>query len=488
MISWMQKHRKYLVITIWISTIAFVGAGFVGWGMYNYNLDRASAVAKVGDEKITIKEFQNAYRNLYRYYNETLFKGKLTKEKAKELKLENIALNQLIREALLINYAHDLGMDVLKDEIEKKLITIKTFQKDGVFDKNRYYSVLKQLRIEPKDFEESLKKEILLEKVKKLFSLKAADVEKEAFASAVFMADNVEIKEVFAKDINITIDENETKSFWQKNKNRYMLTTTYEVEGIKVGLENIKIDEKEIEEFYKNEKFRYKDENGKILPLDKAKDKVIKDLKFKKAKKIALRKYLLLKKGKIKPEIKMTLSEGKDNFPFDKLKRAKKGEVLKPVKQKDGFLVIKLDIINLPKPMKYEDAKKFVKQDLLEYKKLTLLEEKAKKMVKSFKGKEIGFITRDDYKKVSQIANLQENQAIELLNAIFSSDKKESYYLFKDKAILYRIKNQKLVDEKKLKENKDLIIKNVESLKESVAENKLISRLAKKYEIIRYKQ
>ncbi|NPA82283.1 MAG: peptidylprolyl isomerase [Epsilonproteobacteria bacterium] len=486
MISWMQKHRKYLVITIWISTIAFVGAGFVGWGMYDFNLDRASSVAKVGDEKITVKEFQNAYSNLYRYYNENVFKGTLTKEKAKELKLEDLTLNQLIRDALLTNYAHELGMEVLNKELEEKLTQMKIFQTNGVFDKNKYYSILKQLRREPKEFEESLKKEILLDKLKDLLSLKAAKVEEEAFASALFMADRLEITTIYAKDINVSIDENETKSFWEKNKNKYMITTTYDVEAIKVDIKDINVTDKEAEEFYKNEKFRYKDENGKILSFQKAKDRVIKDLKFKKAKKIALKKYLLLKKGKIKAEEKMRLAEGKDNFPFEKLKKAKKGDVLKPIKQKNGFLVIKLDIINLPKPMKYEDAKNFVKQDLLEYKKLTLLEEKAKKMVDNFKGKDIGFVTRDDYKKLES-ENFGENEALEFLNAVFSSTKKASYYLFKDRAVLYKVVDQKLFDKKKLKENKDIIIKNIERLKESVAENALINRLAKKYEIVRYK-
>jgi len=36
MITWMQTHKKWLIITIWIATIAFVGAGFVGWGAYSY--------------------------------------------------------------------------------------------------------------------------------------------------------------------------------------------------------------------------------------------------------------------------------------------------------------------------------------------------------------------------------------------------------------------------------------------------------------------
>ena len=52
MISWMQKHRKYLVITIWISTIAFVGAGFVGWGSFDYG-SMSGDVAKVGKVKVS---------------------------------------------------------------------------------------------------------------------------------------------------------------------------------------------------------------------------------------------------------------------------------------------------------------------------------------------------------------------------------------------------------------------------------------------------
>ena len=59
MITWMQKHKKYLVVTIWVSTIAFVGAGFVGWGAYDMNTNRAKSVAKVGNRNISIGEFQH---------------------------------------------------------------------------------------------------------------------------------------------------------------------------------------------------------------------------------------------------------------------------------------------------------------------------------------------------------------------------------------------------------------------------------------------
>ncbi len=488
MISWMQKHRKYLVITIWISTIAFIGAGFVGWGMYDYNLDRASSVAKVGEEKITVKEFQHAYSNLYSYYNQTLFKGTLTKEKAKEMKLEELTLNKLIVEALLINYAKELGLGVLDSEVQERLKSIKAFQKDGVFDIDRYFQVLKSIGQQAADFERGLKKEILLDKLKQIISPKATQVEKEAFASAFFLQDRIELKLLNEKNTPIQLDENETKSYWEKNKDRYLTKTNYVVEAIKVGIEDINATDQEIEEFYKSEKFRYKDEKGKILPLKKVKDRVAKDLKLKKAKKIALKKYLLLKKGKIKTNQKLTLIEGKDNFPFEKLKNAKKGEILKPIKEKNGYLVIKLDIINLPKPMKYEDAKELVKADLTKEKKVELLKQKAAEIIKDFKGKDIGFVGRNDYEKLTDM-NLTKEEAAEFLDKVFSNNIKIGFFVFGEKAILYKITEQKLFDENKLKENEKLLVKNITGIKESTIENSLIRKLQTKYKIEKfYKQ
>ncbi len=485
MISWMQKHRKYLVVTIWISTIAFIGAGFVGWGMYDYNLDRASSIAKVGEEKITVKEFQHAYSNLYNYYNQNLFKGTLTKEKAKEMKLEELTINKLITDALLINYAKDLGIGVLDSEVQERLKNIEAFQKDGVFNIDRYFQVLKSIGQQANDFERGLKKEILLDKLKRIISPKATEVEKEAFASAFFLQDKLEVQLLDETNSTIELDENETKTYWEKNKNRYLTKTNYVVNAIRVGVEDINVTDKEIEEFYKSEKFRYKDKKGKILPFEKAKERVEKDLKLKKAKKIALKKYLLLKKGKIEADEKITLIEGKDNFPFEKLKNAKKGDILKPIKEKNGYLVIKLGIINLPEPMKYEEAKDLVKKDLIKEKKVELLKKKASLAVKNFKGKDIGFVGKTDYKKLESLG-LTPEEAADFLNRVFSTNFSIGFYVFGEKAVLYKIVEQKLFDENKLKENEKLLVKNINGIKESIIENSLIRKLQQKYKIERF--
>ena len=122
----MQKHKKYLVITIWVSTIAFVGAGFVGWGSYDFS-STSNAVAVVGENKVSINEMQREYSRLYGIYNQ-LVGGTLDEEQAKKMGIEEQALNNLIVKALMLNYAYDLGLRASKEEIIQEITSTEAFQ------------------------------------------------------------------------------------------------------------------------------------------------------------------------------------------------------------------------------------------------------------------------------------------------------------------------------------------------------------------------
>ncbi len=178
MITWMQRHKKYLVVTIWVSVIAFVGAGFVGWGAYDFNSDRASAIAKVGERKITVQEYQLAYANYYNFYNNMLGGG-LTQEKADQMGLEKMVIESVINETLILAYADEIGLLATDAEVKNALATDTAFQKDGVFDKDTYYRVIKQSQIKAKDYETGLKKQILLSKVQSILKLQPTEAEKE---------------------------------------------------------------------------------------------------------------------------------------------------------------------------------------------------------------------------------------------------------------------------------------------------------------------
>ena len=108
MITWMQRHKRWLVITIWISTIAFVGAGFVGWGSYDYGKSSGN-IGVVGDKEIQVSDLQSEYNALYSQYQNALGET-FNQEMAKQFKLEEMAYNAVVQKFLLINYANDLGL------------------------------------------------------------------------------------------------------------------------------------------------------------------------------------------------------------------------------------------------------------------------------------------------------------------------------------------------------------------------------------------
>lgn len=165
MITWMQRHKKYLIITIWISTIAFVGAGFVGWGQYQYG-DKASAVARVGKIDITAGDLQKSYSNLYAQYSQML-QGNFDEEKAKSFGLKSQALQYLTQQALVLNLANAYKLTVSDAELLQDIKSKEYFFKDGVFNKDIYKDVLSKNNITIKEYEEDAKKELLIKKTLK---------------------------------------------------------------------------------------------------------------------------------------------------------------------------------------------------------------------------------------------------------------------------------------------------------------------------------
>jgi peptidyl-prolyl cis-trans isomerase D len=476
----MQKHRKYLVVTIWISTIAFVGAGFVGWGAYSFSADKASTVAKVGDRTISGNELQSSYSNIYNYYNQMLG-GKLTKEKAEQLNLQDVALNQVIQQTLLLNYADDLGITALNSEVVEKINEIDNFKQNGVFDKETYFKALQAINKKPTEFEKSIKKEIIISKLTKSLKMPSTNLELEALGASLYLQDKIKAKLVDVKNSEIDIKDETLKSYWESHKNDFLSEKSYTIESIKVNADSIEVDEKSLEEFYNDNKSVFKGSDDKILSFEDAKEKVKTKLQLKKAKKEALKKYLAFKNGKIKADETRTLTAKDNDISLNKIAASKVGSFIKAIETKDGYMTAKLTAINEPKPLSFEDAKEEAKNALFKSEKQKLLEARAKKESEELKdATALDFLTREDAQKVSM---LSENEAREFLNHLFSKSEKSGYYIFSDKAIVYEIVDQKLSYEDQNETKKANLAKNIQSLKDSTTQNKLIKYLETKYKI-----
>ena len=211
MISWMQKHNKYLVWTIWVATIAFIGAGFVGWGSYNFG-SKAGNVAKVGDIEIKQTKLNMVYSNIYNQYNQAM-QGTLDDKKAQEMGLIKQAFARLATQAKILNFAKDLGIIVSDAEVAQKLQTIRAFQKEGVFMKEIYDGYLKSQRLRANAFEETLREELILEKTFSLLSVDTLPLEEEAISAAMNVSDKLAYKVLTNDDLNFVIDEAKVKAY-----------------------------------------------------------------------------------------------------------------------------------------------------------------------------------------------------------------------------------------------------------------------------------
>lgn len=479
MITWMQRHKRWLVITIWISTIAFVGAGFVGWGNYEYGKS-SGAVAVVGDRKVSVDEYQREYSSLYRQYAR-IYGNQFNQEMAKKIGLPDAAINLAIQKNLILSYADDLGLNVTDEDIAQELVKMPAFIKDGKFDKELYIRVLTQNGTTAVQYEQSLKRDLLLQKVESLFNINPSSNEVTNLSKLLFAQDEVSIKVLDPKDIEIELNDTILKDYWKTNKIKYMSTNIYRLAISKLPLKMISPTQEELEEHYAKFKTDYKKEDGKIKTLEEAKDEIIKVLSLKATKRDALKKYLALKKDEMKFDATTTIFE--NELPFsaeniDEIKNSTAGDVLKPFEEKDGYTIVKLMEKMAPKPLAYSMAKDMVRADYLDIKRTEKINKLAKEAMKNFKGENLGFITRTS---VDKIKGLDTNEAYAFLNKLFMSDKKEGKIEISGKVVLYKITASKLATETTNEEKavKDILLK----LQKEELMTSLIKNLENKYEV-----
>lgn len=482
MITWMQKHKKYLVVTIWVSTIAFVGAGFVGWGAYDFNKSRATSVAKVGDIDITIQKFQSGYSRLYSFYANSLGRD-ISDEEAEQMGLKEATLNSLIQESLLLNYASELGLSANNDEIVAELVATPSFQTNGAFDVKQYESVLKSLRTNPSAYEVELKDKLVLAKLFKAFNLSANELDTELVAANTLLND-----EISAKIITASVpapSEDELKANWKKSKDLYLTSQKYELLGYFIPVSKDTASDEKLKAFYEENRGDYRDGEDKIMSFENAKSAVEADYALKSAKRAALEEYVKIKKDESNATATSisVSSEDSKNLNIDEIKKAKIGEVLKPMEAENGFMVVKVENIIKPQPKSFEEAKEQVKASILVLANKKALEESAKAALSDKKGFNLSAkISKTD----SEILGLSAENSAALINKIFSSSAKDGYIVFSNLAVVYEIKKQNLLDDEKFSTFKTALSSNAAALKNSQLENGLLSSLAKKYKIEKY--
>ena len=480
MISWMQKHNKYLVWTIWVATIAFIGAGFVGWGSYDFGA-KAGNVAKVGNIEISQTKLNTVYSDIYGQYNQQM-QGQLDEKKAKEMGLIQMAFTRINTQAKLLNFAQENGIVVSDEEIAGQLEQIKAFQKDDTFNKEIYQGFLNSRRIKAKVFEEQLREELTITKTLDLLQVEALPLEVESISAAMNVADKLAYKVLSSSDVNITVDDAALKAFWESQKESFMTAKMYELALVWTNSTETEVNDEELKAFYETNSFNYSNAEGKQLSFEDAKERVTNDLKIKKTKKAAQKDYIAFKKGKLESTETLTLGLNDQKLSkeiWDDIQQKNINDILKPKVVADKYASVKILSIKEPQVKSFEEAKTEVTalyEVQAKKKALLTLAESTLETLNESNADVSDFVTlqtRDNLKSL----NLQES--LQFLQKLFTSTKEKGIISILDKVIVYNIIEQKLLP---LDENQTALVKGtVNQVKQNIFESNLIKMLDNKY-------
>lgn len=478
MITWMQKHKKYLILTIWISTIAFIAAGMVGWGAYGFS-SGANALAKVGDIAINAEDFNREYSYIFTQQSEqyrALMGRELDNDEAKKLGLDNVALKRLIDKALLLQFAADVGLRVGEAEVASEIQKIETFHKNGRFDAGLYREILGQNRLKPADFEANVKKDLLLQKILAAFPSIVTPLEGEILNLPSSLEDHLAIQIINEREIPVNLDEREVLSYYEKHKENYKTKKEYRLEIITTPLNGVNPSDEEAQKYYDENRAQY----AEFSDFAAAKGAVAADLQKREAQKAALRAYVDFRDAKISGESRVVAQDSLKSEIARAIEGTKNGEILKPMLDENAFLTIKL-VEKIPQKIReFSEVKDAVKADYYGIAKLEAMKNYAQNRINIFNGKSIGFFSlADALNSQKQVAGLNDAEKQQFLAGVFQSQKRADFVLLGDKVVLWRILEQKL-----LPTTNNVSGNLFNSAKSSFLERTVIEFLAKRYKIV----
>ena len=337
----------------WIILIV-ICVPFALWGIQNYvDTGKEAAVASVGDKDFYQRDVNKAYEQ----YAQN-FQGMTVDEQL----LKRQALDKLIKDEVLLQYAHAEGLVATDSSARDFIKTLPYFQTEGKFDEKRYKSLLGSQKISSAEFVNKIKSALIMEQFQRsiIDSSFATPYAIESFFKIQNQQRDVDYITVGLEKVVAQPSEQEIASYYQQHQDAYKLPEQVSVEYVELSLEDIAkkvvVTDDKLKAYYEEQKEQYSTpERRKISHIlfainaktdDKAAlSKALKaeqDLKTKDFSALATEvsdDKLSAKKG---GDLGLFITGSMEKSFEEAASALKAGEVSKPVKSSFGYHLIKV--------------------------------------------------------------------------------------------------------------------------------------------------
>jgi len=286
----MRKNVKSLAPTLWLVIAAFIIAIFAVWGGAGRlgESRTENTIAYIGKERISVDLF---YTNLRQRLESMKREFKqLDRKLIQQLGIPQQVLEQLIQQTLLLQVATDLGLDASNKEIIEKIKSYPVFQREGKFvGFEEYKRILEWNRISLSEFEESLRNEVVLDKVVQFVTAGIPITVEEIFANYKKENQSAKLEYVIFEKEKIELESepppSEIQQHFEENKEKYKIPERREGVYIFFRTEDLKTEieltDSDLEKYYQDNLSQFEEpEQVKVsrifIPYDSREKEMVK--------------------------------------------------------------------------------------------------------------------------------------------------------------------------------------------------------------------
>ena len=273
MLDRMRRHKAWLKWSLALAGFALLVLGFP---LIQPPPETPGALtnvlAQVGDQEITIGEFQTLYRRQLQSY-QVQSGGEITSDLLRSMGIDRQLLQQVIDEYAALQEAARLGVTVSDAEVREAIVSLPAFQQDGAFIGEAAY--LQMLRMQqppmaPAEFEENVRRSLMLQRLQAAvtdwITVSDEDVEREhvrrnervRLSAISFRADD------YREGLEATDDD--VAALFEQSANDYLVPEKRQLRFVLIDVPALKASftpsDAEVQAYYDNNLDRYTEEVG----------------------------------------------------------------------------------------------------------------------------------------------------------------------------------------------------------------------------------
>ncbi len=268
MLDRMRRHKGWLKWSLGLVVLAFIIfyiPDFLGGRSSGIGAGPAAAtdeVATVNGRGITVTEFSRAYQSQLQAYR-AAYGQSVNEQMLRQLGFEQQILQQLIEQEAAMTEAERLGITVSNEEVRQRILSLPGFQENGQFiGEDRYRQLLDMQRppLTPSQFENSLRRQLAIEKLRAVVTDWVTVTDPEADAEFKRRNEKVKVQLVHVPAesfrAQVTATDADLSAYYEAHKERYRVGERRKIRYLLVDEDllraGVAVPAREIERYYNN--------------------------------------------------------------------------------------------------------------------------------------------------------------------------------------------------------------------------------------------